>query len=376
MPVSNGRFSKPIRLKEDLANFFGLSANLGNIIKNANINMWSKKKPIISSKVSELTDEDRKAAAYGLYFDPNSSVRIEWKYKRPTGGSSSWFRALDFNGYDHYMKSGLQFTSENYSKDIVKSSSGLEVALYTDPEMITVKDFSETLLKGCKIRIKLIPYDGQSTYDYETEYEDINASELKWVIPRSALIGLNVGRSTVNAEITRPDGSRFPNILVKDNTFITITAETGVSVTDWGYSMNVGTSTQNMHPASDYQPGVSKYILDVSNGENIYFSFGGLKNNSGQTITSANVFVQMSYIDADGNNVQKRINLYKGSSLDTFSIPTGSTGADYFGLRHENLPSLPNGTAVMYSVQVNMTFDGINGTYSITDTVRMITKNN
>lgn len=46
MPVSNGRFSKPIRLKEDLANFFGLSANLGYIIVNGNINKWAKYKPV------------------------------------------------------------------------------------------------------------------------------------------------------------------------------------------------------------------------------------------------------------------------------------------------------------------------------------------
>ena len=45
MPVSNGRFSKPIRLKEDLANFFGMTANLGYIITNAAINIWAKYKP-------------------------------------------------------------------------------------------------------------------------------------------------------------------------------------------------------------------------------------------------------------------------------------------------------------------------------------------
>lgn len=110
MPVSNGRFSKPIRLKEDLANFFGLSANLGNIIVNGNINKWSRHKPIRSSSVSELSDSDFVNANFGLNMpsaypqDFKGAINnATYTYNRPRGLASynERFRFLDFNKYSH-----------------------------------------------------------------------------------------------------------------------------------------------------------------------------------------------------------------------------------------------------------------------------------
>lgn len=122
MPVSNGIFSKPIRLKEDLANFFGLTANLGYIIKNASINKWSKRKPVKSSKVTELEESDFSAANYGIgntaYWTLLASMKTGyttgspipdnmtalpteyWSYEKPTGDTYR-YRMLDFNGYRH-----------------------------------------------------------------------------------------------------------------------------------------------------------------------------------------------------------------------------------------------------------------------------------
>lgn len=374
MPVSGSVIVAPVSI-DDVRRVLGDSSrDVGTLCKSNRVNMWSKKKPIRHNKIGVLTDAEFKAAAYGLYFDPQASYRIEWTYQFPTGGISSPCRLSDFDGYNHTVKSGLQFTSDNYSKDIIKSSSGVEVALYTDPNMITLKDFIDTLFAGCKVRISVEPYDGQTTYSYQTEYEDIAESSLKWTIPRGTLVKLNVGRSTVNAQIIKPNGVIiYP--LIKDITFLSITADTGVKVTNWNSNMNVGTNINDMHPASSYQPGVSTYTLDASNGKDIFFNLGAIKNESGQTISSANVFVQMSYIDTNGTGVQKRINLYKGSSLGIWSLANGSTAADYFGIRHENIPSLANSTAVMFAIQINITFNDINGTYTITDTLRMITKN-
>lgn len=117
MPVSNGRFSKPIRLKEDLANFFGLPANLGYIIKNADINIFARFKPVeVPNKVSPITEQDRENAGHGIT-SPDTVLSItltkdaiidasanEWGYIRP----STKFRALDFDGYDHYAVPPIQ----------------------------------------------------------------------------------------------------------------------------------------------------------------------------------------------------------------------------------------------------------------------------
>lgn len=114
MPVSNGRFSKPIRLKEDLANFFGLSANLGHIIVNGNINKWSRHKPIRSSSVSELSDSDFVNANFGLNMPsayPQDFKRAinnaTYTYNRPRGLATynERYRTLDFNKYSHYALS-------------------------------------------------------------------------------------------------------------------------------------------------------------------------------------------------------------------------------------------------------------------------------
>lgn len=109
MPVSNGRFSKPIRLKEDLANFFGLSANLGNIIVNGSINKWSKHKPV---RYPDFPPRDL-AWWKGIDGDCGLDVKINdylnaykngnaYEYKKPRGNSyKEPYRALDFDGYNH-----------------------------------------------------------------------------------------------------------------------------------------------------------------------------------------------------------------------------------------------------------------------------------
>lgn len=119
MPVSNGRFSKPIRLKEDLANFFGLSANLGYIIKNANINMWSQFKPVPLRSPYHANSlwysGDNGQCGYNIF---NSTILKDvtdfivaesaknnyiWSYDKPLGGEE-FFRMLDFEGYNHYSE--------------------------------------------------------------------------------------------------------------------------------------------------------------------------------------------------------------------------------------------------------------------------------
>lgn len=111
MPVTNGKFSKPIRLEEDLANFFGMTANLGYIIANASINIWAKYKPFRRNGTNESTDQDFKNASYGIEVSsyngeitntnmPNGDQY--WVYARPRGVQfGEWFRALDFNRYNH-----------------------------------------------------------------------------------------------------------------------------------------------------------------------------------------------------------------------------------------------------------------------------------
>lgn len=81
-------------------------------IKNGNINKWAKYKPIEVDKTSKIDEQDRFNANQGFavtwiqisgatippqLFNELVNRGLTWDYIRP----STWFRMLDFDGYDH-----------------------------------------------------------------------------------------------------------------------------------------------------------------------------------------------------------------------------------------------------------------------------------
>lgn len=109
--------SKPVDFVSDIAYVLGSAASdvgdLGRMITNGNINKWSFRKPVRSSKISEMTDADFFAVNDGFqiytgYTSPVTlfndmkagSANYDWTYQKPAGGQNQWFRALDFDGYD------------------------------------------------------------------------------------------------------------------------------------------------------------------------------------------------------------------------------------------------------------------------------------
>lgn len=94
------------------------SKDVGRLCTNQNINKWSKHKPVKFAKLSGLTEEDFKAAKYGLIvpyvqqMDSGSYFNLaviknmmnnnqNWSYQPPTGGASSPYRLGDFRRYKH-----------------------------------------------------------------------------------------------------------------------------------------------------------------------------------------------------------------------------------------------------------------------------------
>lgn len=159
MPVSNGKFSKPIRLKEDLANFFGLTANLGYIIANGNINKWSKRKPINYPKLSALSENEfkgttadnlngifygiRVASLAGKFYDLHN---FTFEYAgRPKGGTDSPYRLLDFNGYDHNAVCTLNGTIPTKAYFNVDRNMGCQVFYDYSGSNTTGIDYAEII---------------------------------------------------------------------------------------------------------------------------------------------------------------------------------------------------------------------------------------
>ena len=85
--------------------------NLGMVIVNGRINIWSAKKPIRSTEPNGLNYEDMKFANFGLEIPIYDSIdavmtaygteNAGWTYARPNELDGDKFRTLDFDGYKH-----------------------------------------------------------------------------------------------------------------------------------------------------------------------------------------------------------------------------------------------------------------------------------
>lgn len=168
----------------DIANALGMeSLDLGTLCLADDINIWSKNKPIGHPEQGILTDQQKKEKNWGVevigildspVLDSNMAKmhQTSFVYDRPNGGSSSPFRALDFDGYCHiaepnpyasfedekieayyndsdFARGGIDGVSVKYSKtneygidfvDMISSSATLENALNKVYPCILVTD--------------------------------------------------------------------------------------------------------------------------------------------------------------------------------------------------------------------------------------------
>ena len=107
MSHTSTTISKPVT-PTDIATVLGVGTKkVGYLASNQHgkINKWSRKKPVIYSTRSELTDAQLRTTRYGftIPFLVSSAIgsNMTWKYNPPTGGTYAPYRMLDFNGYVH-----------------------------------------------------------------------------------------------------------------------------------------------------------------------------------------------------------------------------------------------------------------------------------
>lgn len=108
MTDSEGVIRKPVRLVHDVASVLNsTSKSLSNLCRDGGINKWSKFKPVNSTKVTELTEADRRALNWGFQIQEYQSAAFFMN--AAINGSAVWtypqriapYRLLDFNGYNH-----------------------------------------------------------------------------------------------------------------------------------------------------------------------------------------------------------------------------------------------------------------------------------
>lgn len=372
MGTSNGKITAPVSIA-DVSTALGVgNYDLGYLCKNTHgkINMWSKKKPVIYATLGELTGAQLRAASFGLTYTIDTAWNVIWAYNPPTGGDAAPFRLLDFENYDHNAKSGMAFKQDAYSYDLITgSSNGIDVGLFTDANMITVRDFADTLFKDCKMQIQCTSYGNTVEYTYQSGYINVTASSsLQWNLSTTVLQNFNVGQVSIVVIVKRPDGRHFMP-LVKNQAILTITASTGVSLPNWGYGMKIGTTVASADYAYYYQMGAGTKVMDLSNGKNFFLLFYNLINNSGQTIGYDSLFVHFSWKDANNAEKQARASLRMGDNLTTWSLSSGSSLNYAFGCRAAEIPVIDSTGAernVRVVVQVKLTQNGTPKYYSVT----------
>ena len=160
MGLENGILTQPISVY-DIANCIGVaSTDVGTLCSaNAKINMWAKYKPVRYNKIGSLTENERKACAYGLLdtreYDLSSDTAIttafnnalnriySWEYESPTGGNASLYRMLDFDGYNHNAICPLFFEDNSPQWDKVEVRVGSIADAALPQGNITLSDLQE-----------------------------------------------------------------------------------------------------------------------------------------------------------------------------------------------------------------------------------------
>lgn len=118
MAHSNGIITAPIGIHNDIPQTLGIgSTDLGTQCTSSNVNMWTDRHPVVYSSIAPLSEEQFKSVHYGFenvaIIQPtfsNLTTKAIY-YKQPVSGINTWYyRASDFNGYNHNAKPIFQFT--------------------------------------------------------------------------------------------------------------------------------------------------------------------------------------------------------------------------------------------------------------------------
>lgn len=129
MAYKNGEIYGAVSINDVQRAVGSSSADLGQLIRNGNINKWARYKPVAYAGVSKIRSRDIRT--YGLPFTPDpvfdaktglnigimtgspSDVAAwtdaEIAYERPSGGTAQPYRLTDWSGYNHYAQEPARF---------------------------------------------------------------------------------------------------------------------------------------------------------------------------------------------------------------------------------------------------------------------------
>ena len=118
MSLSNGIITAPVGIHNDIPQALGIgSTDLGTQCTSSNVNMWTDRHPVVYSSIAPLSEEQFKSVHYGFenvaIIQPTLSnlTTKSMYYRQPISGTNAWYyRASDFDGYNHNAKPIFQFS--------------------------------------------------------------------------------------------------------------------------------------------------------------------------------------------------------------------------------------------------------------------------
>ena len=152
MGNSNGKIFAPVSTT-DIATVIGDTTDMG---KSDNVNVWAKYKPIEAkgNPYHSQTDEDRKAAAWGILWDVDNDESpcaraatilyekanqnsAEWKWEKPTISRMGDFIGYNHNAINPYSYENLSGNNDHIKRFVLRQSrsSDAELILNIMPEI-------------------------------------------------------------------------------------------------------------------------------------------------------------------------------------------------------------------------------------------------
>lgn len=145
MPVVSGVIMAPVDIVRDVAAVLGSSSkDLGTLCTHPDINMWSAKKPVEHNAPWITTDQKFEELHYGINMNIKTVAQIVsgysgfcWEYTQP----STWFRLLDFDGYNHSATPpDFYFHAYPIYDNVAGDNGKLAMAFYGDGSDIEIMD--------------------------------------------------------------------------------------------------------------------------------------------------------------------------------------------------------------------------------------------
>ena len=121
MSISNGLIVAPVGVHDDIPQTLGISStDVGTQCTSSNVNMWTDRHPVVYDSPLPLSEEQFKSVHYGFenvaIIQPTLSnlTTKSMYYRQPISGPNTWYyRASDFDGYNHNAKPIFDFTFPN-----------------------------------------------------------------------------------------------------------------------------------------------------------------------------------------------------------------------------------------------------------------------